>query len=59
VRRFFGQGEVNPGHREADEGKKITDAIRQERAERASKPKLAEITWHGALRSNRFFTNGL
>jgi hypothetical protein len=29
----FGHGEVNPGHKEADEGMTITNAIRQERAE--------------------------
>jgi hypothetical protein len=28
----FGHGEVNPGHKEADEGMKITNAIRNERA---------------------------
>jgi hypothetical protein len=29
----FGHGEVNPGHKEADEGLKITNAIRAERGQ--------------------------
>jgi N-acetylmuramoyl-L-alanine amidase len=41
---IFGHGEVNPGHKEADEGKTITDAINADRAARAAeakKPKTA------------------
>ena len=33
----FGHGEVNPGHKEADEGMAITNAIRQERSNTANK----------------------
>jgi hypothetical protein len=37
----YGHGEVNPGHKEADEGMTIVNAIRRERAEQANKPKIA------------------
>jgi hypothetical protein len=35
----FGHGEVNPGHKEADEGKTITDAVRNDRANAAAATK--------------------
>ncbi len=33
---ILGHGIVNPGHKEADEGKKVTDAINAERASRGN-----------------------
>jgi hypothetical protein len=38
----YGHGEVNPGHKEADEGKTITDAIRRDRSATADAGRTAE-----------------
>jgi hypothetical protein len=42
----YGHGEVNPGHREADEDMTVVNAIRRERAEQIRQPKTADT--HGS-----------
>lgn len=39
----YGHGEVNPGHKEADEGMSIVKAVRNSRATAATKPQLPSI----------------
>jgi hypothetical protein len=41
----FGHGEVNPGHKEADEGMTIVSAIRKDRSTRSARPDIPGGAW--------------
>jgi len=56
----YGHGEVNPGHREADEGMRIVGAVRAERqSQRATMDSASDSVWKKGTSSIKFNFNNV